>query len=80
MPKNVDVVLVLVIIVAFSAFGMFYSMSSSLTIGDGRRWGVHCESVNWDNNTGVIKAVVRNMDNFDVTIVYDTTSFTSKKL
>ena len=68
LPKNVDIVLVLVIIVAFSAIFIFYSRSSHLTIGEGRRWGVHCESVNWDNNTGQIKAVVRNEDNIDVTI------------
>ena len=68
LPKNFDIVLVLAIIVAFSAICMFYSMSYSLTIGVDRRWGVHCESVNWDNNTGQIKAVVRNEDNLDVTI------------
>ena len=69
LPKNVDVVLVLAIIVAFSAiFFIVYNLSSPLIIGEGRRWGVHCESVNWDNNTGQIKAIVRNEDNFDVTI------------
>jgi hypothetical protein len=68
LPENIGVILVVVVIVAFSAIFIFYSRSSHLTIGEGRRWGVHCESVNWDNNTGQIKAVVRNEDNIDVTI------------
>ncbi len=66
--KNISIVIVLVIIIAFIAIYMFNSISSSLIIGEGRRWGLYFESVNWDNNTGQITAVVRNLDNIDVTI------------
>ena len=68
LPKNVDIVLVVVIIVAFSAIFMFYSLTSTFTIGGSRHWPLEVESVNWDNNTGQIKAYVRNFNENDVTI------------
>ncbi len=64
---NIIVILVVVVIVAFSAIFM-YSMSSPFTIGEGRHWGLYFESVNWDNNTGQIKAYIVNADEKDATI------------
>jgi hypothetical protein len=68
LTENFGVMLLVVIIVAFSAILMSYSLMSTFTIGGSRRWGLYFESVNWDNNTGQIKAVVRNADKIDVTI------------
>ena len=68
LTENFGVMLLVVIIVAFSAILMSYSLISTFTIGGSRRWGLYFESVNWDNNTGQIKAVVRNADKIDVTI------------
>lgn len=67
LTENVNVLLVVVIIVAFSAIFM-YSMSSNFIIGGSRHWGLYFEGVNWDNNTGQIKAYVVNPDEKDVTI------------
>jgi hypothetical protein len=41
---------------------------STLTIGGSRNWPLEVDSVNWDNNTGQIKAYVRNFNENDVTI------------
>ena len=68
LTEKIGVLLVVVIIVAFSAILMSYCLMSTFTIGGSGRWGLYFESVNWNNNTGQIKAVVRNADKIDVTI------------
>ena len=68
LTKNFGLILVVVFIVAFSAIFMFYSLTSTFTIGGSRHWGLYFKSVDWDNNTGQIKAYVVNADKEDTTI------------
>ncbi|MEJ2240818.1 MAG: hypothetical protein P8Y18_01560 [Candidatus Bathyarchaeota archaeon] len=67
LTENIAVIVVVVVIVAFSAIFM-YSISSPFTLGGSRHWGLYFESVDWDSNTGEIKAYVVNADEKDITI------------